>query len=63
MESYVLLVPFNSKVPNVLMRGSLTASLARKSMRKMAISCTFTFHTASAVLVETHFRFLPVIIK
>lgn len=57
MESYVLLVPFNSKVPNVLMRENLTASLACKSMRKMAISCTFTSHTASAVLVETHFCF------
>lgn len=59
MESYVLLVPFNSKVANVLMRENLTASLACKSMRKMAISCTFSGHTASAVLVETHFRFLP----
>lgn len=50
LESYVLLVPFNSKVPNVLMRENLAASLACKSMRKMAISCTFTGHTASAVL-------------
>lgn len=57
MESYVLPVPFNSKVPNVLMRENLTASLACKSMRKVAIPCTFTGHTASAVLVETRFRF------
>lgn len=57
MESYVLLVPFNSKVAKVLMRENLTASLACKSTRKMAISCTFAGHTASAVSVETHFCF------